>query len=127
MRGSKILRKLVFPLTLRGSYCSRLFEQYLIETFVSQLSDKTRIPRLDSPQDLPFRYHQTLNPKSSHLLSEPSSESTSPTSDTHFLVTVISVDGLHKVSFFGTRSRLLDQISLFLATGKSGVFSTERS
>src|SRR5260370_42652260 len=108
MRGSRILRRLAYRLTRNASYCSRLFEQYQIEMFVSLLSDKTPIHRPNMQQD----GHLKFPPISEFLSFLPpsvlSSRSMCPTSDTHFLVTVISVDGQYKASFFGTRSQLLD-------------------
>src|SRR5258708_5039004 len=101
MRGLKIWRRLGLFTTLREQTCSLLFEQHQIETFVSQLSDRIPIPMVDMQQASPFRSQPRSRRTISRLLSEQSSKSTSPTSDTPFHILVISANGYHKECFFG--------------------------
>jgi len=127
MNVSRIWKSLVLHTTRRGHNCSQLFERHQIEMFVSQLSDKTLIPIEGTPLVLPSQYQGISDGKTIHLHSTPSSESTSPTSDTRFHILVISEDGQHKGCFFGTRSQLASQVDLFLMTGKSIPSSRVRS
>ena len=127
MNVSRIWKSLVLHTTRRGHYCSQLFERYQIEMFVSRLSDRIPIHRPNIALDGLLKFQPLSNGLISHPLLTPSSESTSPTSDTHFHVLVISADGLHKECFFGTRSQLANQVNLFLMTGKSIPSSRGRS
>ena len=129
MRGLRTLRSLVRYSVRDAQNCSNLFDWYYRERLRSVSSARTRIPT----QHLRPEYHSL-----SHLMSletpfpQPlgiSSRSTWPTSNTHFRIVAISLDGSHRASFCGTRSQLADQVNLFLMTGreKSGHLSQKRS
>src|SRR5258708_3968057 len=100
MRGLKIWRRLGLFTTLREQTCSLLYEQHQIETFVSQLSDRTRIQPVPTLQDLHSQYLRASGLENIPQLSTPYSKNMSPTSDTPFHILVISANGYHKECFF---------------------------
>src|SRR5882757_1908993 len=89
--------------------------------------DKTRTLRMLCRQVSPSRFLEWYYNQLFLKLLGSSSTSTDQTLDMIFQVMVISPDGLHVVSFSGTRSQLAYQVSHFLATGMSGPILPERS
>lgn len=127
MNVLRILRRLMLAGTPAARISSDLFDCYCLEMCRSALSLKTPIPKADSVPDQPSVYRRRSRRKYSRQPLRPYSTSTAPTSETNFLIRVISSDGKHKASFYGTRSQLAGQVSVFLMTGKNIHPSPERS
>lgn len=127
-----ILELRVLLASPRSEACIKLYRQHQNEKFVLQSLAKIRTQ--EWRQDKRRMRREWLSPShglypklTSHTPLEFCSANITPTSTTPFQITVTSLDGQIKGSFYGTRSQVYSSLALFLMTGRSGDTSRERS